>query len=106
MRENKIKNTIKKDLPLIPVFLFALNIVWAVANMYLTTKLAPVTQSINSLNDKIQADQINLEQHKETNIQDFSNINTALAVLQKSITGNDRSSINSRLSRIEGKLGL
>jgi hypothetical protein len=80
--------------------------IMAIANLWIFAKLQPVAVHIDQVATQVQALSSDLENHKISNTNGEQVLNTKMDLIQKSITGNDRSSLNSRLSRIEGKLGL
>lgn len=65
---------------------------------------APVREDLRTTKTDVQAIKDDFNAHKDANISAFTELNNSFNGLKDSIVGTNRNSINSRLSRIEGKL--
>lgn len=80
-------------------FFTIISIVVVILNLWLFSKLAPIISDIKTLVTRVDAQGVQLTEHKELSTGTFDRIDNSLNKISDSLNN-----INSRLSRIEGKL--
>lgn len=83
---------------------FIASIFVGVVGLVVTSRVEPFLQGLDKLNVRVSAVESAIDDHSVSNQKEESNLVNAINDLRNTIVGTDRDSINTRLSRIEGKL--